>query len=61
MINVNITLRSIIIGYFDPVSESFKLTYTYDNFNVSIKDSGVTVSPYCTSPCQRCDGTKIAC
>ena len=37
------------------------MVYTYDGYNVSYKDSGITLSAYCTSPCQRCDGTKTAC
>ena len=59
--NMNVTMRDILLNYFDPTSSTFKVVYSYNGYNISVLETGVTVSPYCTSPCQRCDGTKVAC
>lgn len=61
MTNLNITLTDLQLNYFDPTSGTFKLVYTYNGLNVSVLESGVVLSPYCTSPCQRCDTTATAC
>ena len=59
--NMNVTMKDMLINYFDPISSTFKVVYSYNGYNISVLETGITISPYCDSPCQRCDGTKTAC
>jgi proprotein convertase subtilisin/kexin type 5 len=56
-----VTISNINIGYISVSSTSFTIYYLYNGLTVAQITSGVTVSPYCTSPCQRCVTTKTAC
>lgn len=58
---VNITMSNVLLSYFNPTSTSFGLVYTYNGFNVSYKTTGVVVSIFCTSPCQRCSTSTTTC
>ena len=59
--NLNITMKKLTLSYYDPSSDTFKVTYTYNSKNVSVIDSGLMLSIFCTSPCQRCDINPTDC
>ena len=61
MTNMIVTMKKVVLPHFDPTSNSFALAYKYDSANVATLNSGIVVTPYCTSPCQRCRGTKTSC
>lgn len=54
-------MPNVLLNYYNPTSTSFALVYTYNGFNVSVKNSGVVLSRYCTSPCQRCSTSVTTC
>ena len=54
-------MKDILLNYFDPNSNSFKIVYSYDGYNISVQETGITLSPFCTTPCQRCNGIATAC
>ena len=59
--NFSITMENLIPNYFDNVSDTFKVVYLYDSDNVSVLDSGLTLSVFCDPPCQRCNGSPTNC
>ena len=59
--NLIVTIEQITLPYFSPTSTSFSITYGYAGSQVATINSGVTVSVYCSSPCERCVSSMTAC
>lgn len=54
-------MGNILLPYLAVSSTSFAIKYQYNGKDVASVSTGVTVSPFCTSPCQRCTTSKTAC
>jgi hypothetical protein len=59
--NFTISIGKITLPYFSPSSTSFGIVYSYAGTQVAVVSSGVTVSVFCTSPCERCVSVQTAC
>jgi hypothetical protein len=59
--NLITTIKKITLPYFSPTSSSFTIVYGYAGSQVATVSAGVTVSVFCTSPCERCVSTAAAC
>lgn len=58
--NSLVVITKVLLPSFS-VSTSFQLSFNYNGNPVAAITSGVTVVPFCTSPCQRCSGTATIC
>ena len=56
-----VVLSNVLLNFATGPSSSFALQYTYNSGVVGALSSGVTVSGFCSSPCQRCNITASAC
>jgi hypothetical protein len=52
---------SNILPTFSASSSSFSLSYSYGGKAVAAVGAGVVATVYCTSPCQRCQGSPSSC
>lgn len=60
-VSASITLSNIKLPYLNGSSSSFDIGYTYNGLLVASVSSGVVVTPYCTSPCEKCSSTPTVC
>lgn len=56
-----VLIRNIQLPFFVVASSSFIIQFQYQSKDIASVSSGVTVQPYCTSPCQRCISNRTAC
>lgn len=59
--SATVTLFNIQLASFNVSSSSFSVSFLYSGLNVANLSTGIVVTAYCNSPCQRCVSTKSAC
>jgi len=61
LVSVTITFNNILLPYLNGTSTSFAIQYLYNGLKIATVASGVTVTPYCSSPCQQCSTSPTTC